>query len=127
MKQIIKPIYSDIGILESCNLKCKMCKMYEIPFLTKNQLIPINRWELFFKDLKNIAGEGFLFNIPGGEPLLHPHIFEIIKIASKNKLKPLLSTNAFLITNDVASKLIRHGLAAVTSLLTVLMRRDMIL
>lgn len=114
MKQTLKPVYSDIGILESCNLKCKMCKMYEIPSLKKNQLIPIERWKLFFKDLRQIAGPGFVFNIPGGEPLLHPNIFKIIKIASNNELKPLLSTNAFLITNDIAHKLIKNGLAAVT-------------
>ena len=114
MKQHLKPVYSDIGILESCNLKCKMCKMYEIPSLKNNQLIPLKRWELFFKDLKEIAGEGFVFNIPGGEPLLHPNIFDIIKIAKKNKLKPLLSTNASLITNNIADKLIKSGLFAVT-------------
>ncbi len=111
---ILQPVYADIGILESCNLKCQMCKMYEINPLAAEELIPLERWEMFFEDLKKIAPPGFIFNLPGGEPLTHPHIFQIIKIASLKGLRPLLSTNGYLLTKDVAKKLIESGLFAAT-------------
>jgi len=88
--------------------------MHEIPFPKKDAMIPIQRWKLFFQHMKEIAGEGFVFNMPGGEPLLHPDVFDIIKIASTNGLKPLLSTNAFLINKQIADKLIKNGLFGVT-------------
>ncbi|MBN2367972.1 radical SAM protein [Candidatus Woesearchaeota archaeon] len=109
MKEIV---YADIGITESCNLKCQMCRMYEIP--PPKETIPPERWELFFRDMKKISGEGFVFNLPGGEPLLHPDIFRIIRIASDQGLKPLLSTNGFLLNKRTCERLVKSGLFAVT-------------
>ena len=87
--------------------------MYKIPFPKKSELIELKIWDSFFKDLHKLAGDGFVFNLPGGEPLLHPHIFEIIKMASKNNLNPLLSTNGSLINKEIAEKLMTNGLYAV--------------
>ena len=107
-------VYSDIGLLESCNLKCQMCKMYEIKPPRKDELILLKKWEKFFDDMRKIANPGFVFNLPGGEPLLHPQIFSIIKLASNKGLKPLLSTNGYLLTRDISERLIQNGLFAVT-------------
>lgn len=114
VRQDLRPVYADIGIIESCNLRCEMCKMYEIKFPRREDFVPLEKWDSFFADMRQIAGQDFIFNLPGGEPLLHPQIFDIVKIASSHGLRPLLSTNGYLITNAVAERLIASGLFAAT-------------
>jgi radical SAM protein with 4Fe4S-binding SPASM domain len=45
-----------------------------------------------------------------GEPLLHPHIIDIIKITKESNLKVLLSTNALLLDKQISEAIITSGL-----------------
>lgn len=56
-----------------------------------------------------VMGAEFL-SIGGGEPLLYPHIIEVVKYATKNSVSVEISTNASLVTDDIISSLKKAGL-----------------
>ena len=49
----------------------------------------------------------------GGEPLMHPRLFDYIALAKSKGLRPVVSTNGTLITDDVARRLVELGAAYV--------------
>jgi hypothetical protein len=49
--------------------------------------------------------------IAGGEPLLYPHIVEVVEFIARNKMKPLLLTNGIELEKHLALELKRAGLA----------------
>ena len=84
-----------------CNLRCKHC------YSNSGALLPD---ELTVKEIKalidELAAMGVLaLTFTGGEPLLHPHIFELIEYARKKPLTVLLFTNGTLITPEIVEKL----------------------
>jgi len=49
--------------------------------------------------------------IAGGEPLIYPHIIEVVDFISRHKMKPVLLTNGEKLTWEFASELKKAGLA----------------
>ena len=90
------------NILRKCNLSCKHCyaNSYNKDF----------EGELSQTECFKIIDQLKRFNVPalilsGGEPLLHPHFFEIAEYAKKQKFYLALSSNGILITSEVAKRL----------------------
>lgn len=104
------PIFIDIEVTSACNLKCDFCAT---TFRGKT----IKKGFISFEIIKKIIDEGadndlfgVKFNIRG-EPLLHPQIHEFVKYAKqKNLVDVYFNTNAILLGEDVAKKLIDSGL-----------------
>ena len=104
------PIFIDIEVTSACNLKCDFCAT---TFRGKT----IKMGFISFEIIKKIIDEGadndlfgVKFNIRG-EPLLHPQIHEFVKYAKqKNLIDVYFNTNAILLGEDVAKKLIDSGL-----------------
>ncbi|HOK41428.1 MAG TPA: radical SAM protein [bacterium] len=88
-----------------CNLQCIMCPNKEI----KNK--GIMDFELFKKiidEIKQSAKSVFLFG--GGESLINKNICYFIEYCKKNQIRPLLHTNAVLLSNELSINLIKSGL-----------------
>jgi radical SAM protein with 4Fe4S-binding SPASM domain len=88
-------------ITRKCNLRCKHCY--------SNSGIKLDD-ELTTEEIKAIidqlADMGVLaITFTGGEPLLHPDLFEVMEYARKKPLTLLLFTNATLITPKIVEKL----------------------
>lgn len=49
--------------------------------------------------------------IAGGEPLIYPHILEVVNFIAKQGMKPLLLTNGQILTRDMIKELKKAGLA----------------
>ena len=104
------PIFIDIEVTSACNLKCDFCAT---TFRGKT----IKKGFISFEIIKKLIDEGadndlfgVKFNIRG-EPLLHPQIHEFVKYAKqKNLIDVYFNTNAILLGEDVAKKLIDSGL-----------------
>lgn len=104
------PIFIDIEVTSACNLKCDFCAT---TFRGKT----IKKGFISFEIIKKIIDEGadndlfgVKFNIRG-EPLLHSQIHEFVKYAKqKNLIDVYFNTNAILLGEDVAKKLIDSGL-----------------
>lgn len=83
-------------IVDHCNLNCENCCSFS-PILPRWFCDPIQ----FEKDLRKIKGslQPQFLKIVGGEPLLHPNLFDLLKIARDVKIAPAVSitTNGHLI------------------------------
>ncbi|MBU7032367.1 MAG: radical SAM protein [Theionarchaea archaeon] len=90
-----------LELTRECNLHCEHC--YSDAGSPRDD-------ELSFAEIKSLidqlAGMGVLsLTLTGGEPLLHPRLFDIMKYARKNHLSLLLFTNGTLVIPQVAQKL----------------------
>jgi radical SAM protein with 4Fe4S-binding SPASM domain len=104
------PLFIDIEVTSACNLKCPFCAT---TFRGKG----ISKGFITFDEVKRIIDEGVSNNLYGvkfnirGEPLLHPEIHEFVKYAKQRGLIDVyFNTNAMLLTDDIARKLIDAGL-----------------
>lgn len=98
-------ISAQIEPTSRCNLKCKMCQhsfdQMQKEDMTLSQFMHILDQMPF---LVNLTLQGL------GEPLLNKEIFGMIKEAKKRNIRVGLSTNATLITKEIAQKIIDSGL-----------------
>ncbi len=93
-----------------CNLQCKMCHQNSPDFVIGDE--PHISLEMI-NDISMIASEAIsIYLIGAGEPLMHPDIYEIIKIFKKNCSKATVGTtsNGVLLNEKNILKLIESGL-----------------
>lgn len=86
-----------VDITDKCQLNCKHC-------LTK--YLNLGN-EISLETIKNISKEcskfgAFYVKLGGGEPLLHPQIFEIINEFRKSGMMVSLSTNGLIVSEKIA-------------------------
>lgn len=84
-----------------CNVRCKHCYSASGPPREK---------ELTVSEIKHVidqlADMGVLvMTFTGGEPFMHPHLFELIEYARKKPLTVVIFTNGTLITPEVVDRL----------------------
>lgn len=104
------PLFVDIEATSACNLRCPFCA-------TTFRGKVIKKGFVTFDAVKRIIDEGVSNNLYGvkfnirGEPLLHPEIHEFVKYAKQRGLIDVyFNSNAMLLTDDIARKLIDAGL-----------------
>lgn len=94
-------------ITSSCNLSCIYCYIGD-----KNQEQYSYRDSISTLEILNEFGvKRIVFS--GGEPLLHPRIFEILHRASRYGFETVLATNATLVKDEAAKALRKSGLGFV--------------
>ncbi len=88
-----------------CNLKCPMCPREETVYPAGDMNLELFK-QLILRDdhMEAVWPYGF------GEPLLHPHICEMIRWAKQKGKTVSLSTNATLLSRERAASLISSGL-----------------
>lgn len=88
-------------ITRQCNLRCKHC------YADAGVKLPDElTTEEIFQVIDELYNTGVLsITFTGGEPLMHPHIFELMEYAHKKPLTVVLFTNGTLLTEDVVQKL----------------------
>ena len=91
----------------NCNLKCKMCHNWKVPAHkdTPDWIKVVNSLKLFRNNYKKIE-----VNIGGGEPYLHPVVYDIMKTCKNNEFRCSISTNSHSLTKSVIDKSIESGL-----------------
>ena len=98
------PIEAQLIVTRRCNLSCGYCNEYDhhsppIPLQTLQQRIDA----LHRLGVVNIS-------LLGGEPLLHPHIADIVAYANR-RAQVSITTNGYLLSETLIDKLNRAGLA----------------
>ena len=90
----------DLFITQNCNLSCVFCGAWKDDCFLEQDLS-------FIENAMNIAQQkGYKFvTLSGGEPFLHPHIFEIIRYAHRLGLWVNITTNGLLIDQVAIDKL----------------------
>lgn len=105
------PLFIDIEVTSVCNLKCHFCA-------TTFRGKAIKKGFISYDIVKKVIDEGTCgndlygvkFNIRG-EPLVHPQIHEFVKYAKRKGLIDVyFNTNALLLDDEMARKLIESGL-----------------
>lgn len=96
-----------VEISNICNLQCDFCP----PVLRHRQIMPIENFEKILIQLKGKTKEICLHLM--GEPLGHPHLFEILDVAKKIDIPINLTTNGVLLTKEKAEKLLESNIRQV--------------
>ena len=94
------------NVTRTCNLRCIHCytdsdaKKYSGELTTEEG-------KTLIRDLADFAVPALLFS--GGEPLARPDLFDLVEHARSLGIRPTLSTNGTLITDDTARQIKRAG------------------
>lgn len=107
------PLQLDLEITNICNLRCKMCAITAKENMGIKEKRGFMDWNLFKKILDE-GGENCLYamNLNGfGEPLLNPFLPKMISYAKeRGVIDTMFHTNATLLTEEKAKKIIESGL-----------------
>jgi radical SAM protein with 4Fe4S-binding SPASM domain len=110
-KNFKTPLFVSIDLSNRCNLNCIHCRnnKTKITELNYNKIIEL------INELENL--EIFHLSFSGGEPFLHPEIYEILEYAQKlNFPKITITTNCVFIDRSKISKLDRTKIRFAISL-----------
>lgn len=105
----VRPINMEIDVTNQCNLRCVMCP-FSHPSYYKRKLkfLPVKLFESFAKTFLP-AVHSFSFSF-GTEPLLHPNMDQLIRIATKAKIPRIyMNTNGLLLTEHLVNTMIETG------------------
>ncbi len=108
------PVFS---ITNVCNLDCNICFTYNRK--DKKYYKTVRETQKIIENILHAAGEVELINLTGGEPTLHPHLFDILEVCRNNKIGRItMNTNGIKIANDYyfAEKIKHAGVRLVFSL-----------
>jgi MoaA/NifB/PqqE/SkfB family radical SAM enzyme len=97
-----------LEITDVCNIHCEGC--YRQHITGHKPLEQVKDEILFFKRWRNPDNA----SIAGGEPLIHPHIVDIVAFIARNGIKPIILTNAMALKPDMLHELKKAGLAGFT-------------
>ncbi len=86
-----------IKLTDECNLSCKYC--YAESGANKKDTLNINQLKNIVDEVKNIS-HNVDYTLSGGEPLLYPNIFELMKYIKDKGNNIFLLTNGMYITKE---------------------------
>ncbi|MFO7710529.1 MAG: radical SAM protein [Candidatus Woesearchaeota archaeon] len=105
------PVEVKISIIRDCNNRCIMCGHWQDP-KRKEKIITLENFKRLVNDLKELGIKKV--RITGGEPLLHPDLFEMIRSVKEQDLFIEICTNGILVTEEMAKKLVSAGVDQVS-------------
>ena len=105
------PLVMSWNVTRECNMKCSHCYINATEKKLANELTTQEAKKLM-DQICQVSKP--LLILSGGEPLLRPDIFELIKYGASKGLKMGLGSNGSLIDDNVAAKLKAAGIATVS-------------
>ena len=94
-----------VEVTDACNFRCPGCYRHRLE--GHRPLEEVKQDILLCKKLTNCDRMG----IAGGEPLIYPHILEVVEFIKDNNMKPMLLTNGELLSPELGKELKKAGLA----------------
>ena len=102
------PLSISIEPTTSCNLRCPECPSGLRAFTRPTGMM---KKELFESVVSQLAPSlSYLIFYFQGEPYLHPHLLEMIRLASQKKIYTATSTNAHFLNEEAAKETVQSGL-----------------
>ena len=102
------PYLAMIETCNFCNLKCPTCTTPHHKMGRPKMMMPMEDYKKIIDNIKSSVS--VVLPWFSNEPLLVPHIGEMIKYASQNGIYTVISTNAVLLTKEKSKELILSGL-----------------
>jgi len=103
-----RPTEFYIETVVGCNLSCPECALSSTDFNRKKQHMTLENYKVIVDKIKQYAKTIHLFI--WGEPLLNKNIVDMIQYNTDCNIYSSISTNANLITDDMAKGLVNAGL-----------------
>jgi len=108
------PLYVSVAVTRRCNLHCVGCIFHsphvESPFLHQGILdFSVDVFRELCADLRALGTDEMILT-GEGEPLLHPRIFDLIRIARESGLRSMMFTNGTLLDHERCRLLVESGL-----------------
>jgi len=97
-----------LEVTDICNIHCEGC--YRQHMTGHKTLEQVKEEVLFFKQWRNPDN----VSIAGGEPLIYPHIVDLVAFIAEQGIKPIVLTNARALTPEMLRELKRAGVAGFT-------------
>ena len=97
-----------LEVTDICNIHCEGC--YRQHMTGHKTLEQVKEEVLFFKQWRNPDN----VSIAGGEPLIYPHIVDLVAFIAEKKIKPIILTNGVALKPELLHELKRAGLAGFT-------------
>lgn len=104
-----------------CNLSCALCANRMVANGSKGDM-DLLLFRKIIDDAKNFSAEVNLFH--RGEPLMNPHIIDMVKYASDNNINTCIHTNATLLDERISASLIKAGLKKISFSLDSCIKQD---
>jgi len=103
-----RPAYVKVKLFFGCNLKCAMCNHWRenARAAALDRALPRSAAELAELGCRKI-------HFSGGEPLLRPHVPELVAHATRSGLRVTMTTNGTLVDKELAKRLAAAGLRGV--------------
>src|SRR6476646_4337203 len=102
------PLSISIEPTTSCNLRCPECPSGIRSFTRPTGMM---KKELFESVIAQLAPSlSYLIFYFQGEPYLHPHLLEMVRLASIKKIYTATSTNAHYLSDEAAKETVKSGL-----------------
>ncbi|MCA9514265.1 MAG: radical SAM protein [Myxococcales bacterium] len=99
------PFLAQLVVVRRCNLACKYCNEFD----TTSQPVPLDELKRRVDKLKELGT--FSIEFTGGEPMLHPGIYDLIRYAREKRFhKVMMISNAYLMNEEKVRKLNDAGL-----------------
>jgi MoaA/NifB/PqqE/SkfB family radical SAM enzyme len=106
------PLRLNIDFSYACNIRCTTCRCPDIDADIGAPVLPL---DLAVRTIDEFVGlGGTAVSIYGGEPLLVPHVYDVVRHAGSLGLRVAITTNAMAATAGNARRLIADGLSRVT-------------
>lgn len=105
----LPPVMVSFSVTRQCNLHCFHCYSESVETPHPDELTT-DEAKRVIAEIAEVGARLLVFD--GGEPLMRQDIFELIEHANNVGLRPLMGTNATLITDEVAQHLAGAGLRA---------------
>ena len=102
------PHHLQLEVTASCNLSCAMCLVSYRPRISRSA--GALSMDLFRRVLDATPELGRLTLQGLGEPLLQPHLFEMVELAKARGIEVGFNSNAMLLTRARAERLVASGL-----------------
>jgi MoaA/NifB/PqqE/SkfB family radical SAM enzyme len=104
---LVGPLVVHLEVIGACNLSCLHCFAGELP--RNHDPLTLREMEGLFAELARLGT--FRVSLTGGEPLLRRDLLDVIDAALAAGLHPTLTSNALLLTEDLARALGQRPLA----------------
>jgi MoaA/NifB/PqqE/SkfB family radical SAM enzyme len=105
---LVGPLVVHLEVVAACNLSCAHCFAGELP--RNHDPLTVREMEGLFAELSRLGT--FRVSLTGGEPLLRRDLLDVVDAAVAAGLHPSLTTNAMLLSEDLARALGARPLAS---------------
>ncbi len=97
------PRFCDIVVSTRCVLQCKMCKAWQCG--QDPASLTFENAKKFVRSLSEFVSYPLEINVMGGEPLLKEWCLDLCSFIHEQGFKSIISTNAYLIDEDMAKRI----------------------